>query len=170
MRHLNDKAHLGRTHEHRKALIGNMSASLFLHRRIVTTLAKAKYTRKYAERMITFARVGDLSSRRHVARVLNDPNALKKLFDELGPHFKHRNGGYTRIIKLGLRSGDAAQMALLELVGFDDVSATPVEEPKKETKSRLKASQKKTGSDAGAKKASKKTAAKTPVAESEKEN
>jgi len=130
-------------------MLGNMSASLFLHRRIITTLAKAKYARRFAERMITFARRGDLTARRHVARFLYDAEALKKLFEQLGPHFKHRNGGYTRIIKIGPRQGDAAQMAILELVGFDDVAAAQVETPKKESKSRLKKSQK----DAVAKKA-----------------
>lgn len=138
MRHLYDRAHLGRSRGHRRALLGNMSASLFTHRRIVTTLAKAKYARRFAERMITFARKGDLSARRHVASQVHDRDAVKKLFDVLGPHFKHRNGGYTRIIKLGPRQGDAAPMALLELVGFDDVAAAPETAPQKESKSRLK--------------------------------
>ncbi len=145
MRHRSDSTHLGRTHEHRRALLGNMSASLFIHRRIVTTLAKAKYARKFAERMITFARRGDLAARRHVARYIYDQDAIKNLFDQLGPHFKNRNGGYTRIIKLGNRHGDAAPMALIELVGFDDVAAVQAEAPKKESKSRLKAAQKKAG-------------------------
>jgi large subunit ribosomal protein L17 len=144
MRHLYDKVHLGRSRSHRRALFGNLSASLFLHKRIVTTLAKAKYARRYAERMITFARKGDLSARRQVMRFVPSEEAVKKLFDQLGPHFKNRNGGYTRIIKLGPRQGDSAPMALLELVGFDDLSAeaaTEAKEAKKETKSRLKAAQ-----------------------------
>jgi large subunit ribosomal protein L17 len=80
MRHLYDKTPLGRTRSHRNAMVGNMTASLILHRRIVTTLTKAKFARRVAERMITFARKGDLSSRRHVARHLGDKDALKKLF------------------------------------------------------------------------------------------
>lgn len=138
MRHLSDKIHLGRTREHRYAMLSNMTASLVLHKKIVTTLAKAKYARRFVERMITFARKGDLSARRHVASLVHDKAAVKTLFDQLGEHFKHRNGGYTRIIKLGTRVGDAASMALLELVGFDDAAAAPAAETPKVSKSRLK--------------------------------
>lgn len=140
MRHLYHKAHLNRTASHRKALFGNLSAALFTNKRIITTLGKAKYARQFAERMITFARSGDVADRRHVLRFIRDKQAVKVLFDELGPHFKNRNGGYTRIIKLGSRRGDAAPMAILELVGFGDIASS---DTKKETKSRLKASQKK---------------------------
>jgi len=122
-------------------LLHNMSTSLFLHRRVITTLTKAKYVRRFAERMITFARQGDFSARRHVSRFIRDRAVLQKLFDQLGPHFQHRNGGYTRIIHLGNRQGDNAPMAILELVGFDDILTAPVEAPKVETKSRLKKSQ-----------------------------
>lgn len=140
MRHLNDKARLNRSKSHRKALLGNLSAALFTHKRIITTLAKAKHARRFAERMITFARRGDVAARRHVMSFIRDKEAVKLLFTDLGPHFKHRNGGYTRIIKIGQRQGDAALMAILELVGFDDVGE--VAAPKKESKSRLKAAQK----------------------------
>lgn len=139
MRHLCDKYHLNRTASHRKALLANLSAALFTHKRITTTLVKAKYARRFAERMITFARKSGVQSRRHVLRFIRDKEVVKKLFDELGPHFKNRDGGYTRIIKIGPRRGDAAPMAILELVGFDDVSST---ETKRESKSRLKAKQK----------------------------
>jgi len=139
MRHLNTKPHLNRTWAHRKALFGNLSAALFVNRRIVTTLSKAKYARSVVERMITFARKGDVAARRHVLRYVGQKDAVKILFDELGPHFKNRNGGYTRIIKLGTRAGDAAPMALLELVGFDDIEAVGV---KRSGKSRLKEAQK----------------------------
>ncbi|MBM3326003.1 MAG: 50S ribosomal protein L17 [Calditrichaeota bacterium] len=143
MRHLYDKIHLGRSADHRRALFGNMSASLFLHRRIITTLAKAKSVRRYAERMITFARRGDLADRRLVASRVRNKEAVKILFDQLGPHFKNRDGGYTRIIHLGPRPGDAAPMAILELVGFDDLAAVqPESKAKSGGKSRLKASQK----------------------------
>ncbi len=140
MRHLNRKAHLNRTASHRKALFGNLSAALFTHKRIVTTLGKARHARRFAERMITFARRGDVAARRHVMRYVQDKAAVKTLFDDLGPHFKNRDGGYTRIIKLGTRRGDAAPMAIIELVGFDDITTG---ETKTETTSRLKESQKK---------------------------
>lgn len=139
MRHLNRKAHLGRTSSHRRALYANLSKALFTYKRIVTTLPKAKYARTYIERMITFARKGDLSSRRHVLRFITQQDTVKILFDELGPHFKNRNGGYTRIIKLGPRKGDNAEMAMLELVGFDDVQSA---EKKTRSKSRMRKSQK----------------------------
>ncbi len=143
MRHQNRKAHLNRTASHRRALNGNMSASLFLHRKIATTLAKAKYIRQFAERMITFAKKGDVAARRHVIRFIRDKVAVQKLFDELGPHFKNRNGGYTRIIKLGPRRGDAAPMAILELVGFDDAVAETTKSAKPK-KSRLQPTKKET--------------------------
>jgi len=143
MRHLSDKTHLGRTREHRYAMLSNMTASLVMHKKIVTTLAKAKYARKFAERMITFARKGDLSARRHVASLVRDKVAVQTLFDKLGEHFKHRNGGYTRIIRLGPRHGDAAPMALLELVGFEDIPVVVEAETPKESKSRLKPGSKK---------------------------
>ena len=140
MRHLYDKPHLNRSKSHRKALFGNMSAALFLHKRITTTLGKARYARRFAERMITFARKGDVAARRHVLKFIRDKEAIKMLFDDLGPHFKHREGGYTRIIKIGTRRGDAAPMCIIELVGFDDAIAAVA--PKKESKSKLKTSQK----------------------------
>src|SRR4030042_641398 len=101
MRHRYDRPHLGRTAAHRKAMFSNMAASLFLNKKIVTTLGKARYAKRFAERMITFARRGDLAARRHVSRYIRNPEAVKKLFDELGVHFKNRNGGYTRMIKIG---------------------------------------------------------------------
>jgi len=121
-------------------LFANLSAALFTHKRITTTLAKAKYTRQYAERLITFARRGGLADRRHVLKFITNKAVVKALFDDLGVHFKNRDGGYTRIIKLGFRKGDAAPMAIIELVGFDDV---PLEAPKGKSTSRLKASQSK---------------------------
>jgi large subunit ribosomal protein L17 len=125
---------------HRKALLNNLSTELILHRRIITTLMKAKYARSFAERLITFARRGTVADRRHVMRFIHNKDALKLLFDDLGPHFKNRDGGYTRIIKIGFRRGDAAPLAILELVGFDDVAAVSTAK-KKEGKSRLKKAQ-----------------------------
>jgi len=138
MRHLNDKTYLNRTKAHRDALISNMSASLFLVKKIETTIGKARFVRRQAERMITFARRGDLAARRHVATIMHDEKALKVLFDELGPHFKTRDGGYTRIIKLGSRRGDAAEVVILELTGFNDEREDKEATKKPKVKSKLK--------------------------------
>ncbi len=97
-------------------MLRNMATSLFRHERITTTTARAKELRPYAERLITQARRGDLHSRRLVARRIGDREVLGKLFDELGPRYAERPGGYTRILKLGSRKGDGADMALIELV------------------------------------------------------
>jgi large subunit ribosomal protein L17 len=97
-----------------------MVTSLFEKERIRTTSAKAKEARRVAERMITFAKRGDLSARRHVAKTVKDPEVLKKLFDDIGPRYEGRDGGYTRILRLGTRRGDAAETSILELVGEKD--------------------------------------------------
>ncbi len=120
MRHNRDWRKLNRTASHRRAMLRNMVTSLFAEERIRTTSAKAKEARRVAERMITFARRGDLSARRHVAKTVNDPVVLKKLFDEIAPRYMERPGGYTRILKVGVRHGDAAQAAILELVGSEE--------------------------------------------------
>jgi large subunit ribosomal protein L17 len=95
----------------------NMVTSLFREERVVTTVPKAKEARRVAERMITFAKRGDLHARRQAARVVRDTEVLKKLFEDIGPRFAERPGGYTRILKTGFRTGDAAPMSILELVG-----------------------------------------------------
>jgi large subunit ribosomal protein L17 len=120
MRHNNDHRNLSRTAAHRKAMLSNMVTSLFERERIETTTAKAREAKRLAERLITFARKGDLSARRHVARTVRDPEVLKKLFDDIAPRYIDRPGGYTRVLKTGFRKGDAAQTAILELVGKDD--------------------------------------------------
>jgi large subunit ribosomal protein L17 len=121
MRHNKDGRKLNRTASHRKALMRNMVTSLFTSERIETTTAKAKEARRVAERMITFARRGDLAARRHVARTVQNPKILKKLFDEIAPRYADRPGGYTRVLKLGVgRKGDNAERAILELVGEKD--------------------------------------------------
>ena len=97
-------------------MLRNMATSLFRHERITTTTARAKELRPYAERLITLARRGDLHARRRVARRIADREILGKLFDDIGPRYAERPGGYTRILKLGSRQGDAADMALIELV------------------------------------------------------
>jgi large subunit ribosomal protein L17 len=114
---------LSRTHEHRRALLRNLVTSLFLHERIETTVAKAKEARRVAERMITFAKRGDLSARRHVDSYLFDEDATKKLFDTIAPWYKERAGGYTRILRKGRRLGDAGEIAIFELVKTDEQKA-----------------------------------------------
>ena len=121
MRHNVDGRKLGRTAAHRRALYRNLVISLIRHERIKTTTPKAKEARRLAERLITFAKRGDLSARRHAARILHDKAAVKKLFDEIGPRYAERAGGYTRVVKFGKpRRGDAAEMALLEFVQDGD--------------------------------------------------
>jgi large subunit ribosomal protein L17 len=121
MRHRVAHRKLGRVTPHRTALLRNLVTALFERERIRTTLPKAKELRPFAERLITLAkREGDrLHARRLAARHLQDPAVLKKLFDTIGARFASRPGGYTRILRLGTRKGDGAEMAYLELVGFD---------------------------------------------------
>ncbi|MEO8453235.1 MAG: 50S ribosomal protein L17 [Gemmatimonadota bacterium] len=116
MRHRAKGKQLGRTSEHKKALLRNMAASLFKHEKIVTTQAKAKELRPYAERLITLARRGDLHARRLVERRIQDRDVLARLFAVIGPRFAARPGGYTRILKLGHRVGDGADTARIELL------------------------------------------------------
>lgn len=116
MRHRIATVKLGRTSAHRRAMLRNMVTSLFREERIVTTIPRAKECRRVAERIITFAKRGDLHARRQAARMVQDNGVLKKLFDEIGPRFAERPGGYTRILKTGFRAGDNAAMSLLELL------------------------------------------------------
>jgi large subunit ribosomal protein L17 len=116
MRHRKDHRKLSRTHSHRKALLRNLVTSLFIHERIETTVAKAKEARRLGERMITFAKRGDIPARRHVARFVHGDDVVRKLFDTVAPWYAERNGGYTRIVRIGRRLGDAGETALLELV------------------------------------------------------
>ena len=117
MRHGSRTRQLSRTASHRKALLRNMATALFQHDRIVTTEAKAKELRPFAERLITLARRGDLHARRQVERRIRDRAGAGRLFGEIGPRFASRPGGYTRIVKLGHRSGDGAELARIELLG-----------------------------------------------------
>ncbi len=116
MRHGNKGRKLSRTHTHRKALLRNMATSLFRHESIETTTAKAKELRPVAERLITLARRGDVHARRLAGRKIQDRDVLGKLFDDIAPRYAERPGGYTRILKLGTRKGDGAEMSLIELV------------------------------------------------------
>jgi large subunit ribosomal protein L17 len=116
MRHRNKGRKLSRTAGHKKATMRNMATSLFKHGRIETTTAKAKELRPYAERLVTLAKRGDLHARRLAATKIQDRVVLGALFDDIAPRFAERPGGYTRILKLGNRKGDAAEMSLIELV------------------------------------------------------
>ncbi|MCK9995589.1 MAG: 50S ribosomal protein L17 [Candidatus Krumholzibacteria bacterium] len=116
MRHNVSGRKLNRTAAHRKALYRNLVTALFKHERIQTTVPKAKEARVVAEKLITFAKRGDLHARRMAARKLYEPAVLQKLFEEIGPRYADRPGGYTRIMRLGPRKGDNAELAILELV------------------------------------------------------
>lgn len=119
MRHRNIVKKMGRTAAHRKATMANLASALLQHKHIETTEAKARVTRRFAERLITLAKQGTLHARRIAFQRLKQKSAVKALFDEIAPRFKDRNGGYTRMVKLGRRSGDGAPVAVLELVGFE---------------------------------------------------
>ena len=129
MRHGKKVAKLGRTAPHRKAMLANMMTSLFAHERIITTQTRAKELKRTAERMITFAKRGDLHARRQVLRLIPNKRVVGKLFSELGPRYSTRSGGYTRIVKAEPRRGDGASMCILELVGrpggVDEVEVRP---------------------------------------------
>jgi large subunit ribosomal protein L17 len=116
MRHRAKGRQLSRTSSHKRALLNNMASSLFEHGRVVTTEAKAKELRPFAEKLITLARRGDLHARRLVERRIKDRDTLGKLFSEIGPRFAARPGGYTRILKMGHRPGDGADIARIELL------------------------------------------------------
>ena len=120
MRHRNSGRKLNRTAEHRKALFANMAAALIKHEQIVTTLPKAKDLRGVVERLITLAKRGDLHARRLAVARLRDEAMVSKLFETIGPRYKDRPGGYTRVLKAGFRYGDSAPVAVIELVDRDE--------------------------------------------------
>lgn len=136
MRHGDKIKNLGRTQSHRKALMSNMAVSLFQHKRITTTLAKAKALRVYAEPLITRCKVDTMHNRRVVFSYLQDKETINELFGVISDKVANRPGGYTRIIKLPRRMGDAADMAMIELVDFNEVYnvKTVVGEEKKKTR------------------------------------
>jgi large subunit ribosomal protein L17 len=136
MRHQKKTVKLRRTAEHRKALLANQVCSLIEHERIKTTLAKAKAVRPLAEKMVTLGKNGSLHARRTAFAVLRQKNAVKKLFDNIAPRSSSRNGGYTRIIRLGQRKSDSASIAFIEWV--DAVVVVDDKEPK-ESKEKAKA-------------------------------
>jgi len=120
MRHGSGHKKLNRTASHRQAMFANMAASLIKHEQIVTTLPKAKALRPVVERLVTLAKKGDLSARRLVLSRMRDETQAKKLFDTLGPRYKARAGGYTRVLKAGFRYGDNAPLAVIEFVDRDE--------------------------------------------------
>ncbi|WMJ75227.1 50S ribosomal protein L17 [Cytophagaceae bacterium ABcell3] len=121
MRHGKKFNHLGRTASHRRALLSNMASSLILHKRISTTVAKAKELRKYVEPLLTKAKTDSTHSRRTVFSYLQDKESVRELFDQVSQKIAERQGGYTRIIKTGARLGDNAEMCLIELVDYNDL-------------------------------------------------
>jgi len=135
MRHQKKTIKLGRTAEHRKALLANQVCSLIEHQRIQTTLAKAKAVRPLAEKMVTLGKSGSIHARRTALAVLRQKNAVKKLFDNIAPRSVERHGGYTRIIRLGRRKSDSALMAFIEWV---DAEKVVEEKPAKEKKPKRK--------------------------------
>ncbi len=136
MRHNKKFNHLGRTASHRHAMLANMAISLIMHKRITTTLAKAKALKTYVEPLITRSKDDSTNSRRVVFRYLQNKEALKELFGTVAAKVADRPGGYTRVIKLGTRQGDAASIAFIELVDFDENMAKTAKAAKKTRRSR----------------------------------
>jgi large subunit ribosomal protein L17 len=137
MRHRRKGRKFNRTASHRKALLRNLANQLFEHKEIKTTTEKAKETRSTVERLITYAKKGDIHHRRLAFGFLRNKNTTKILLDEIAPAYTDRNGGYTRVLKLGRRHGDAANMSILQLIGFEkiaDVSKSKSEKKKKTPK------------------------------------
>jgi large subunit ribosomal protein L17 len=152
MRHGDKINNLGRKKAHREALLSNLACQLIEHKRIVTTLAKAKALRVYAEPLITKSKQNTTHQRRVVFSYLQDKEAIKELFDVISAKIAGRPGGYTRIIKLGTRTGDNAELAMIELVDFNEIYGKGREEKKEGAKRTRRAggSRKKTGTEAQA--------------------
>lgn len=148
MRHGKKNNHLGRTAPHRAAMLSNMATSLILHKRIETTLAKAKELRKYVEPMITRSKTDDTNNRRVVFSYLQSKEAIKELFGIVAEKVASRPGGYTRIIKLGNRLGDNASMCMMELVDFNETMLAAATETATKTRRSRRGGVKKDGSDA----------------------
>jgi len=139
MRHGDKVNNLGRTTSHRHALMRNLAAALFTHKRIFTTLAKAKALRGFVEPLVTKSKTDSTHSRRQAFSLLNDKDAVKELFGVISAKVGERPGGYTRVIKTGFRAGDAAEMAMIELVDFNEIytqnkNTAKATEPKKRTR------------------------------------
>ena len=134
MRHRVRGRKLNRTHSHREALLNALATSLLKYKRIKTTVAKAKESKSYVDKIITKARKNDLHSRRQIMSKIHDKEVVKELFNEIIPKIGDRPGGYTRVIKIGHRPGDAADMAIIELVDYNDVINEKAAEQKKNVK------------------------------------
>src|SRR3954466_3684824 len=134
MRHRKQTAKLGRTSSHRNAMLSNLVCSLILHKRVTTTVAKAKAARSVAEKMVTLGKSGTIHDRRLAVSRLHQEDAVKILFTEIAPTQKERRGGYTRIIRLNQRQGDSAQRAILEWVDLPAMVEPEAEAPAEETK------------------------------------
>ncbi|MCI5506159.1 MAG: 50S ribosomal protein L17 [Prevotella sp.] len=160
MRHNKKFNHLGRTADHRKAMLANLAISLIMHKRITTTVAKAKALKTYVEPLITRSKDDTTNSRRVVFRYLQNKEALKELFGVISAKVADRPGGYTRIIKLGFRQGDAAQMCFIELVDFDENMAKTATKKKATRRSR-----KSSKAEAPVADAAESTASEAPAAE-----
>ena len=148
MRHGKKNNHLGRTAPHRAAMLSNMATSLILHKRIETTLAKAKELRKYVEPMITRSKTDDTNNRRVVFSYLQSKEAIKELFGIVAEKVASRPGGYTRIIKLGNRLGDNASMCMMELVDFNETMLAAATETATKTRRSRRGGAKKEAGDA----------------------
>jgi large subunit ribosomal protein L17 len=142
MRKVKPARKLGRTAAHRKATLSNLSTQLLLHKRIETTEAKAKETRKVVEKIITKARKGTLHAQREIFSALRDKDAVRALFEEIVARIGNRNGGYTRIIKLAPRYGDAAKMAVIELVDYTEAPSEKQKSSRQDRAKRVKGSRK----------------------------
>ena len=138
MRHNVKGRKLSRTASHRKATLISLITSLLKYKRIKTTLAKAKETRGFAEKLVTKARKGDLHAKKQVMDLIKDKEVVKELFSEIIPKIGDRPGGYTRVVKLGNRMGDAAQMAIIELVDYNEVVTARAEQQKEKREAKAK--------------------------------
>lgn len=138
MRHKVKGTKLNRTASHRKALMRNLATSLLKHKRIKTTLAKAKALRVYVEPIITKAKENDLNAKKYVMEIIKDKEVVKSLFSEIIDSVADRKGGYTRVVKLGQRLGDAAEMAIIELVDFNEVANAKATESKEKKEAKAK--------------------------------
>jgi len=167
MRHNVRGRKLNRTASHRRALFSNLTAQLFEHKQIVTTLPKAKEARKFAEKMITLGKKGDLNSLRQALKFLRLKQAVFTLFNDIAPNYKKRPGGYTRVLKLGLRKGDAAETAVLQLVEYDDATEVPAKTKKVEAAEEKKSKESEVKEDKPAKK-EKKSSEKTEAVKKDK--
>jgi large subunit ribosomal protein L17 len=139
MRHGKVHRKLNRKPEHRQAMFANMAAALIKHEQIVTTLPKAKDLRPIFEKLVTLGKRGDLHARRQAVAKIRDVAMVKKLFDVLGPRYKERNGGYTRVLKAGFRYGDSAPVAVIELVDRDETAKGQDSGPVQETQAEQEA-------------------------------